>query len=895
MAEIVDGRSSESVTTATLIKVWPLLDPFIWNTQHGPRDRGAVMDSSDAGQINSHQDRESDDAMSHEDTRKGTSSLLEVVNEVPSSDRHGHSGGFILSARFETPVASAKLGRAASRAEVQQYNEHSLIKAADACAAIPTKSTVGGQFTSISFALDPLLRWAWLEPIMQYRFAGVRPWSVWFVSASMVWLIAVAILRQSHPLLLVMVMGVWFTTGSGAGMRIDRRLMTVLFRHFEFWYLVFHLGVMSISAIYATADTESVVFQITYWSGLTVLSLYALVMDTYAALSHVSRFCCVVTGLGMYANMLIRENIHREMEPVPVCLVFCTDTRRLSLLGLMQLFYFFGRYTWTAMKAVRGQPQFAVLRAPMRCSLVAAPCSSSTSTLENAKLTNGHSPAAVVSSTEALPLVRVETELSPQSFGFELLPSVAPATMDYMGTSSSLLSAPQRAETVPPRQLLANQQLPLVRPYVHHREFPFRPVIPWVFLQRLTRHRLYQALVAGFLISYAAINGLARMRTATPTWLLFAGALIVVFCESSRFDRTIVAAVLRRFEFYIVILSGLQFAVFGLISESFYYGVEVLFPPFASLFLFHIMITLMDAAPSYPRVFRLLCVAVYILNAFRLFITAQLRDVYYPYKVCVFFCSTTSVLALSGLFTAVVFSIKYFVNLVRDGSHCTILTTKIAFTAQKDVPIMIPADTASAPSDGRNGTDMNPTGSTPSVVVETPGASGVLPMADRRRSSIPTHVVYMRESGHLIPAAVDQRSRGLSIGIAAYAVPEATPVTRSDALSVAQRRVSGIRGSVLGFLPLPAELHRKVNITTSADVALDPLPRRADAAARLMKQGPESVTRTEVEPPDRLQAERFLEEHSASRLDDHDVSVSRARAVPTVSQSSQIGATASGK
>ena len=862
---------TSNFSTATIVKVWPLLDPLLWRTP-------APSDGS----------------------HKKTVNVNENVDETPN---------WMVSNVGAAPIEGSDVacvekggwkehGAAPLPAAVQSPNPHVTLVSHDgqvspSPADVGVRSTSSSNFSTMSFALEPLLQLQCLEQIMQYRVKGVRLWSAWYVVSSSVWLLAVPILRQSHPVLLALVMACWFTIGIGAGQRIDRNLLCMLLRHFETWYLLFHLAVMCVSAIYATADTESSVFLISYWSGIMLLSVYALIMDSFAGMSNASRLILIGAGLVSYANMLIRENIHHEMEPVPVCLVFCTDSRRLSLLGLMQLLFFFGRYVWTAVKVIRGQPQFAVLRVPLQCVLIGhasmeqpsfidaaavrttsyfqcrppkepaaseadleavvgrdIPCSASTATAtvlaasDSSTSTNYElqpivgsgncASLAVVPATQSplnsrdvvkraravpappapsLGLIRVETELSPQAFGFDLL------TTNARGSFANNLETTN-----------------LAKPYVHHHEFPFRPVVSWQPLQTLTRHKLYQGFVCCFLILSVIIQSVAWIRTAdgiAPSWLLLIGALVVACCELSRFDRTMVAVLLHRFEFYIVVLSGAQYVIFGIASETYHYSLSVLIPPYASLTLFHVLICLGDAAPSYPRRFRLFCVAAYIVNAFQIFIFAQVTFMYYPYEVCMFFCSTTSVLALSGLFTAVAFSIKYFFNLLRDGTHCILLSTKIAFSVQKDVPIMMPNESASVTRDDSQSSAAQNTSDceVPRVVaVDSHMTDRPDPKSDggaHRHSycssitapaaAAPSHrrsarwaTAFSRHPSRITEATLDSRSQELAIGIAAYAMPAAAAHVQPGVSHI--RSADTSKNRIYRFPPAmsPTQLQRRM-------------------------------------------------------------------------------------
>jgi len=592
--------------------------------------------------------------------------------------------------------------------------------------------------------------------------------------------------------------------------------------------------------VYAVHDSEGGAFQLVFWGGLCLTSLYTIELDAFIALTASSRFCILIVDLALYCLILVRENIEREMRTSSVCVFFCTDTRRLALLGLTNLFFFMIRYTALSLSNSWRAPRLVVLRVPISCTLVrhrdvlatshtaralhtaavdqgaASPASRSAEPLLKASSSNGVQQGTAESpnsSTRALGFqpepspalgatgavnnsqqnllglarvdtltitpardtqtayrrvatglsssaqlrrmrslgpqalrqlyVRIETRLSPDQLGLSVPAAESPAERAMHSSDAAVNKASPHDYPSETSGLDAPPE-----PHTYRREFPFRPLNRNYWCYVVAHSQWYQLFLPAFMLVYVVIHIFGAIQVVAINWTLFALMLMLVPIETTRYDRTILRSLFRRFEYYIVLISGLQYIVFGVWSQHLKYDLAAVIPSFTAALILHVGLASMDAAPMYPHWLRLVSVFLYVLNAARVFVMTRALDTRYePFPVCVLFCTNTAVLSFSGLFTSTLFFCKYLVNLSRNRQHSIILTSVIAYKVNPAVAV--PSEPRPRLVEGR----------AVEVLVAGHGASSPrdsVMMKRRRSSATAAHETLVATSSAFAPAPTIQ-------------------------------------------------------------------------------------------------------------------------------------------
>jgi len=232
------------------IKVWPLLDPILWNTQHGPLDHGAsetnVAGTSATSAALSEMPLDiSDETSTRRQPSENRANFDDDQTHGPDPVTHVNHGVKMdccdQNADQGVQRPALVLGQDAGVASTTRLSFHQLADDVSGVRAAPEqriRTRDSTPFSSLCFAFDPLLSWWWVHWMLRCRVAGIHLFPVWFVSVCVTWFFAVAIFRQSHPLLLSIAILGCVTISSGIATVIDRRIMRMLLRRFEFWYLL---------------------------------------------------------------------------------------------------------------------------------------------------------------------------------------------------------------------------------------------------------------------------------------------------------------------------------------------------------------------------------------------------------------------------------------------------------------------------------------------------------------------------------------------------------------------------------------------------------------------------------------------------------------------------------
>jgi len=211
---------------------------------------------------------------------------------------------------------------------------------------------------------------------------------------------------------------------------------------------------------------------------------------------------------------------------------------------------------------------------------------------------------------------------------------------------------------------------------------PFDPVVRFVWARKLSLHPAYRVCVILFAITSALVVALSFINdNASLNWLMSMGVCFVALIEFTRFDRSLVLAVMGRFEWALLMFNLLQLTVFGTWSQEPVYKAYSTAPLFlAYAVVVGLGLGLSDAAPAYPYALRLTFAIVMFVNTLRTLIFNYVSPYYERHPVCFIFCTDTAVLSLSPTFTMVIFLAKYAVSLLRHRNRSIIACTHLTVT-----------------------------------------------------------------------------------------------------------------------------------------------------------------------------------------------------------------------
>lgn len=493
-------------------------------------------------------------------------------------------------------------------------------------------------------------------------------------AVALVWLICIAGLQIDNAICsaLLLIAGTGIAVFQFA--QADRLLLRIVLHQFDMWYLATQTGLFVLFAVWSQSDNFSLLFHFAYALPLLTQTSVILTADSALGLPYLSKLTLFVSGFTLFAQVFIRSLARDEMQMVKhgFCVLLCTDTTQMMFAcGFNALIYYVKYITQTFTGLLNGRTRFVTVRMPLYITQQADGYQGDPSEMSTrlARLSSTSRPDAPVSSSSCDGL-RVDS-----------------APDQPRGASSLLLHSLWIEDSFSRTRLAGLAAQCDMRVLIHglSQVSAFEPVIPytWRRLHRLAQSRAYLYGIVGFGLATCGLliaNGMSYNYEAL-NWVICWTIIAICFTELTRFDRTLVSATIRRYEYVVISLSTLQFCVFGLWAQLPDSTVVKELPLFCMTFaLVGGLVPLMDAAPGYPRWFRLVTLGCMCFNFCRVFAQNYFFPYYNKHDVCFIFCSDTRQLSQAALATMAIFLLKYLWVLIRFPGRCAITCAHLYFT-----------------------------------------------------------------------------------------------------------------------------------------------------------------------------------------------------------------------
>jgi len=493
-------------------------------------------------------------------------------------------------------------------------------------------------------------------------------------------------------------------------------------------------------------DSFSGVFLASFLLPVIVHSCVTLTSDAAVLQSYVLKGLLYVSALTLFIQTFIRDLANDDMglHVYPICVLFCTDSRRMMLVCSLNLALFYGKYlAQIAAGLIKQRTRFVMIRIPLsitpetltagqddmipsprRIQLDRGPSGLRIvpSSLNPALLGHGDDSGATsedtdsrrgtfarpVESTDSLRLSRVSTAegvgaldtkagvarggTSPRSNTFPVaspthLAETVQSSASNLGVQEGAMYLRLTARVHDTIRLYRLKDLARSVDLHIHRDAlmcvaKFDPLIRHPWAARLAQSRYYQMFMLVWVITAVAITATSYFSDQVAlNWILVLIGVVLFGFEMTRFDRNLTLAVMSRFEWIILFGSTVQMCVFAPWAQVGKYAYWANLPVFIGYSLVvGLVLGLSDAAPTYPYYIRVTGASLLFFNTVRTLIQNYFAPYYFEYPVCFIFCSDTAVLSLSPTATCAIFLGKYVYSLVRFPRRCIIASTHLHFS-----------------------------------------------------------------------------------------------------------------------------------------------------------------------------------------------------------------------
>lgn len=146
------------------------------------------------------------------------------------------------------------------------------------------------------------------------------------------------------------------------------------------------------------------------------------------------------------------------------------------------------------------------------------------------------------------------------------------------------------------------------------------PMLSFSFLHRLARHRFYPYILAlCMVLIYVLVVTLNLVQELWDTILVIAIMCFGAMCEMTRVDRRLGMLLLRKFDYYYLLLNVWLYVGFGTYSQKDNWTMYELLPSYVAALFTNAWVITLDACPTVPKRIRILLLVVLVLNAGRVF------------------------------------------------------------------------------------------------------------------------------------------------------------------------------------------------------------------------------------------------------------------------------------
>ena len=447
------------------------------------------------------------------------------------------------------------------------------------------------------------------------------------------WFILFPVLAVEHVASFVMFLLALCGLVFFAASQIDQTTIRILLRQFEFWYVFGNSLGFFCFAVWSLATSRSVFFIFPYLCIWETAIVFVLCFDAMPLLAVYSRLFIVITSMIPMVHAFVSDVFFSSIfDENPTCFLFCSTSRRLTHIFLVQVFYFFIKYLIKTIVEFRIKVrEMQILRTSVSCQSI--PCTSS--------------PIRRGSFVESFCTIQIQTSFAMRSTDHEK--------------------------------------------YVIHHEFPFSPLLNSSLSRQISNSRAWQLIVGcigGIVISILVL--VVIFQRIDPAWSSFCvvASALIFLVEICRVDRTLLASLVRRFEYlamvWLVILR-LIFSPLSIQEQSSSFATWVLWGPIlgASLLVFIILpAASLDAAPSFSVRLRYFFCLIYSFYTFIKYLLYLLSAKHSSNPICWVFCASPLEIEQSAALSMGVFFFKYFVRSLLYPKLCVILCSHVTLSLE---------------------------------------------------------------------------------------------------------------------------------------------------------------------------------------------------------------------
>ena len=211
------------------------------------------------------------------------------------------------------------------------------------------------------FPLPYHLQWfRWFHRLQTYAL----PYAV----LSLLWLIIIAGVQVAHPAILMftvlfVISGILFQMT-----QLDVILLKTLLYQFEFWFLTSQAVLYCIFSTWCLHESSSAVHVASFLLPVIVHSCATLTCDAAVLQSYVLKGLLYASALILFVQTFIRDLVRDDMglRVYPICVLFCTDSRRMMLVCSLNLALFYGKYLSQIVAGlIKQRTRFVMIRIPL--------------------------------------------------------------------------------------------------------------------------------------------------------------------------------------------------------------------------------------------------------------------------------------------------------------------------------------------------------------------------------------------------------------------------------------------------------------------------------------------------------------------------------------------------
>jgi hypothetical protein len=482
---------------------------------------------------------------------------------------------------------------------------------------------------------------------------------------------------------------------------IERHLLKMLLRQFNFWFLVIYISMFSISFFYL-ADV-SVAQKVTQFITVFVVHILVIMCDAVPRLPIKLKIGALLLLMAYGLWTLIRGayEVEKFLTGYQWCWTFCGDVPKLRLAAYSNVFIFYGKFA------------FQLIRHPANKIILSSAVNYKYQTKHG--LTGGGSLKRFDADTRSTTFKRTSLFLAskilrPTGFtvtGINSRPNTATGThtvdkvhddLDmkkgepepFSGSKLSIIPQDESvivdaktsrplAKTIPFANLVKGDDRKYhIRPWFPFKSFVYNPLVSskWLHDFMLRPFPVMIAAAAGFLLVILLIFDLSQ----SPFSLFLSLTVIsVTVLYTIQVDRTSMMLLFREFDFYFMFYNMFCAVIFGILDNkssgsSVLYNIWRMTSGYSVFLACNSLAFMIDGIPECPRWVRVILWFIVSADHMRVLLTERFWRKY-PINglYCVLYCAEPIKLANLSQTNMMLFCLKSSLNIVRFPNRYSII------------------------------------------------------------------------------------------------------------------------------------------------------------------------------------------------------------------------------